>query len=226
MAHPSNHFQSSVGGKVVMALSGLGLVVYVIFHMLGNLQMFEGAHALNSYAAMLRDMPIFLWAARIGLLSIAVLHIVLAIQLTLRNRRARPVAYAVREYRQASFASRTMAVSGLVLLLFLIFHLLHLTAGAIDPSFADRLDVEGHRDVYGKLVQAFQNPFIVALYLAGQLGLGLHLNHAVTSSLQTLGLEYAAFNRLFKVAGPTVALLVVLGNVAIVLAIFLGIVRG
>ena len=226
MTRQPNHFKSSVRSKVVMALSGLVLVSYVIFHMLGNLQVFEGAHALNNYVAFLRDMPILLWTARIGLLSLAVLHIVLAIRLTLRNRRARPVAYAVREYRQASFASRTMAASGLVLLLFIIFHLLHLTAGVIDPSSADRLDAEGYRDVYGKIVHAFQNPFIAALYLAGQLGLGLHLNHAVTSSVQTLGLEHAAFNRFFKAAGPTVALVVVLGNVAIILAIFLRIVRG
>lgn len=209
-----------------MAVSGLGLVTYVIFHMLGNLQVFEGSHALNSYAAFLRDMPILLWTARIGLLSIVVLHIVLAIGLILRNRRARPIGYAVREYRQASLTSRTMAVSGLVLLLFIIFHLLHLTADVIDPTSADRLDAEGHRDVYGKVIHAFQNPFIVALYLAGQVGLGLHLNHAVTSSLQTLGLEHAAFNRLFKAAGPTIALSVVLGNVAIILAVFLRIVRG
>jgi succinate dehydrogenase / fumarate reductase cytochrome b subunit len=225
MARPSNHFQSSVGSKVVMALSGLGLVIYVIFHMLGNLQVFEGSHALNGYGAFLRDMPILLWTARIGLLSLAILHIVLATRLTLRNHRARPVAYAVREYRQASFASRTMTASGLVLLLFIIFHLLHLTANVIDPSSADRLDADGHRDVYGKIVHAFQNPFIVALYLAGQLGLGLHLNHAVISSLQTLGFEHAAFNRFFKAAGPAVALAVVLGNVAIILAVFLGIVR-
>lgn len=209
-----------------MALSGLGLVIYVIFHMLGNLQVFQGSHVVNSYAAFLRDMPILLWTARIGLLILAALHIVLAIRLTLRNRRARPVNYAVREYRQASFASRIMAASGLVLLLFIIFHLLHLTAGVIDPSSVDRLDVEGHRDVYGKVVHAFQNPFIMALYLVGQLGLGLHLNHAVTSSLQTLGLEHAAFNRFFKAAGPAVAMVIVFGNVAIILAIFLGIVRG
>lgn len=209
-----------------MAMSGLGLVIFVIFHMLGNLQVFEGAHALNGYAASLRDMPILLWTARMGLLSFAVLHIVPAIQLTLRNRCARPVAYAVREYRQASFASRTMAATGLVLLLFVIFHLLHLTVGVLDPFSSDRFDPEGHRDVYGKIVHAFQNPFIVALYLAGQVGLGLHLTHAVTSSLQTLGLEHAAFNRLFKAAGPAVALLVVFGNVAIILAVFLGLVRG
>ena len=208
-----------------MALTGVGLVTYVIFHMLGNLQVFEGPHALNSYAALLREMPILLWTVRVGLLSIAVVHIVLAIQLSSRNRRARPIAYAVHEYRQASFASRTMAASGLVLLLFIIFHLLHLTAGVIDPSFADRLDSEGHRDVYGKIVHAFRNPLIVGLYVVGQLGLGLHLSHAVSSSLQTLGLEHAAFDRLSKAAGPAVALFVVLGNVAIILAIFLGVVR-
>jgi len=118
-----------------------------------------------------------------------------------------------------------MAASGVVLLLFIIFHLLHLTAGIIDQSASDRLDVEGHRDVYGKIVHAFQNPLIVALYVVGQLGLGLHVNHAVSSSLQTLGLEHAALNRLFKAAGPSVALLVILGNVAIIVAVFVGIVR-
>jgi len=220
-----SHFRSSVGSKVVMALTGLGLIVYVIFHMLGNLQVFEGPHALNSYSAFLREMPILLWTARIGLLSIAVVHIVLAIQLTLRNRRARPTAYAIRDYRQASLASRTMAVSGVVLLLFIVFHLLHLTAGVVDPSFSDRVDAEGYRDVYARLIHAFRNPLIVGLYVAGQLGLGLHVSHAVSSSLQSLGLEHAAFNRLFKSAGPAVALLVVLGNVAIILAVFLGIVR-
>jgi succinate dehydrogenase / fumarate reductase cytochrome b subunit len=209
---------------VVTALTGLGLIIYVIFHMLGNLQVFEGPHALNSYAAFLRDMPIMLWTARIGLLSIAVVHIGLAIQLSMRNRRARPVAYAVHRYRQASFASRTMAISGTVLLLFIVFHLLHLTAGLIDPLSSDRVDLDGHRDVYGKLIHAFQNPFIVALYLAGQLGLGLHLSHAISSSLQTLGFEHAAVKPLIKAAGPSVALMVVLGNLAIILTIFLGIV--
>ena len=220
-----NHFQSSVGAKVVMALSGLVLVIYVIFHMLGNLQVFEGPHALNSYAAFLRDLPILLWTARIGLLGIAVVHVALAIRLSLNNRRARPIAYAIHEYRRASITSRTMTASGIVLLLFLVFHLLHLTAGVIGPASADRIDEEGHRDVYGMLIHAFQNPLMVAVYLAGQVGLAFHLSHAVSSSVQTLGFEHAALDRLFKAAGPSVALLVVFGNVAIILAIFLGIVR-
>ena len=87
------------------------------------------------------------------------------------------------------------------------------------------VDIEGHRDVYGKVVHAFQNPLLVMLYIAGQLGLGLHVSHAVSSSLQKLGFEHAAFNRLFKAAGPTVALLIMLGNTAIILAVYLGIVR-
>ncbi|MBH0208486.1 MAG: succinate dehydrogenase cytochrome b subunit [Nitrospira sp.] len=219
------HFQSSVGKKMIMALTGLGLAGFVMAHMLGNLQLFEGPHALNSYAAFLRDMPIVLWAVRIGLLSIAVFHIGLALQLGMRNRRARPVEYTVHRYRQASIASRTMAISGMALLVFVGFHLLHLTAGVIDPGFNDRLDAEGHRDVYSKVVHAFQNPFVVLLYLAGQLGLGLHLNHAIASSIQTMGFEHAGLNRLLKALGPVIGLIVVLGNVAIILAVFLGIVR-
>lgn len=220
-----NHFQSSVGTKVVVALSGLVLVSYVVFHMFGNLQVLGGPHALNRYAALLRDMPILLWVARIGLLGIVAIHVVLAIRLSLNNRRARPIAYAVHGYRRASIASRTMAVSGIVLLLFIFMHLLHLTAGVIGPLSVDRIDEEGHRDVYGKLVQAFQNPLVVVFYMAGQVGLAFHLSHAVSSSIQTLGFEHAALNPLFKAAGPSVALLVVLGNVAIIFAIFFGILR-
>lgn len=220
-----SHFQSSVGTKVILALTGLSLVIYVIFHMLGNLQVFEGPHALNSYATFLRDMPILLWTARVGLLGIAVVHVVLAIRLSLNNRRARPIAYVIHGYRRASIASRTMAASGIVLLLFIVFHLLHLTAGVIGPASADRIDAEGHRDVYGTLIHAFQNPLMVVVYLAGQVGIAFHLSHAVSSSVQTLGFEHAALDRLFKAVGPSVALLVVLGNVAIILAIFLGIVR-
>ena len=210
---------------MVIALTGLGLVVFVVFHMLGNLQLFQGAHALNRYAAFLRDMPILLWTARIGLLSMAVFHIGLAVQLSVRNRRARPVGYLIHRYRQASIASRTMAISGMTLLVFLGFHLLHLTAGVIDPAFSDHLDAEGHRDVYGKVVHAFQNPFMVIIYLAGQVGLGLHLTHAISSSVQTMGFEHAGLSRLLKAFGPVIGLIVVLGNVAIVLAVFLRIVR-
>lgn len=220
-----NRFQTSSSNRIAVALSGLGLAGFVVFHMLGNLQVFEGPDALNGYAAFLREMPIVLWTARLGLLAVAVAHVALAVQLALRNRRARPVAYAVREYRAATMASRTMALTGSLLLLFIVFHLLHLTAGLVDPSFHDQVDERGHPDVYGKVIHAFNNPLYVALYCVGQLVLGLHLSHAVSGSLQTLGLEHAALNRLFKAAGPAVALFVVLGNGMIIFAIFLGLLR-
>lgn len=219
------HILTSVGSKVLVALSGLALAGFVVFHMLGNLQLFEGPEALNTYAAFLRDMPILLWTTRVGLLGIAGLHIGLAVRLALLNRRARPVGYAVREYRRASLSSRTMAVTGSLLLLFILFHLLHLTAGWVDTSFPDRLDLRGHRDVFGKVVHAFQNPLFVAVYLAGQAVLGLHLSHALSSSLQTLGVEHPLLDRLFRGAGPLVAVLVVVGNAAIILAVAFGLVR-
>ena len=219
------HILTSLGSKVLVALSGLGLAGFVVFHMLGNLQVFEGANALNSYAAFLREMPILLWTARLGLLGVVSVHIGLAIRLVMRNRRARPVGYEVRDYRQASVASRTMALTGGLLLLFIIFHLLHLTLGVVDSSFTDRLDAQGRRDVFSKVIHAFQNPLFVVLYLAGQMVLGLHLSHALSSSLQTLGIEHPILDRLFRGAGPVVALLVVAGNMAIILAVALGMVR-
>ena len=219
------NFLSSLGSRVLVALSGLGLAGFVVFHMLGNLQVFQGPDALNRYAAFLRDMPMLLWTARLGLLGIVIVHITLSTRLALQNRRARPVAYAVREYRQASLASRTMALTGSLLVLFILFHLLHLTAGWIDLSFPDRLDINGNRDVFGKVVHAFQNPVFVVIYLAGQVVLGLHLSHALSGSLHTLGMEHPLLDRLFRGTGLAVALLVVAGNTAIILAVAFGLVN-
>ncbi|MCS6897537.1 MAG: succinate dehydrogenase cytochrome b subunit [Nitrospira sp.] len=224
MSRANLFFDSSMNSKIIVSLTGVGLVGFVIFHMLGNLQVFEGSDAINGYASILRDMPIFLWTARAGLLVAAGFHIGLAIRLALRNRQGRPVAYAVREYRAASISSRTMALTGSLLLLFIVFHLLHLTAGVIDPSAPDGIDEQGRMDVYGKIIHAFSNPIYVGIYVIGQLALGLHLSHAVSSALQTWGIEHAALNHLFRLTGPVVALLVVLGNLSIIFAVFLGLV--
>ncbi len=216
---------TSVGSKVLVALSGVGLAGFVVFHMLGNLQVFQGQEALNTYAAFLREMPMLLWTARLGLLGVVTLHIAIAIRLAWQNRQARPINYVVREYRRATLASRTMAFTGGLLFLFIVFHLLHLTAGVVDPSFQDRLDAQGHRDVFGKVVHAFQNPLFVVIYVAAQFILGFHLSHALSSSLQTLGMEHPILDRLFRGTGPVVAVLVVVGNMAIVLSIAFGLVH-
>ena len=219
------HILTSLGSKVLIALSGLALAVFVVFHMLGNLQVFQGPEALNSYAAFLREMPMALWSARLTLLAIVGLHIGLSVRLAINNRRARPVGYVMHQYRKASLASRTMALTGTILTLFIVFHLLHLTAGWVDPSFHNRLDIRGQRDVFGNVVHAFQNPLLVVIYLVGQLVLGFHLSHSLSSSLQTLGMEHPMLDRLFRGAGPLVAMLVVVGNTAIVLAIAFGLVH-
>jgi succinate dehydrogenase / fumarate reductase cytochrome b subunit len=219
------HILTSLGSKVLIALSGLALAVFVVFHMLGNLQVFQGPDALNSYAAFLREMPMALWSARLTLLGIVAVHIGLSVRLAIQNRRARPLDYAMHRYRRASLGSRTMALSGTLLALFIVFHLLHLTAGVVDPSVHNLPDVRGHRDVFGNVVHAFQNPLLVLIYLAAQVVLGFHLSHALSSSLQTLGMEHPMLDRLFQGAGPLVAMLVVVGNSAIVLAIAFGLVH-
>ena len=219
------HILTSLGSKVLIALSGLALAVFVVFHMLGNLQVFQGPDALNAYASFLRDMPMALWSARLALMALVVLHIGLSLRLAMHNQRARPVGYEAHRYRRASVASRTMALTGSLLLIFIVFHLLHLTAGVLDPAAHNRLDLRGHRDVFGNVVHAFQNPFLVVIYLVGQLVLGLHLSHALSSSLQTLGMEHPMLDRLFRGVGPLIAMLVVVGNTAIVLAIAFGLVH-
>ena len=219
------HILTSLGSKVLIALSGLALAIFVIFHMIGNLQVFQGPEALNSYAAFLRDMPLALWSARLTLLGIVAVHIGLSVRVAIHNRRARPVGYVTHRYRRASLASRTMALTGSLLVLFIVFHLLHLTAGLVDPSVHNRLDFRGHRDVFGNVVHAFQNPVLVVIYLIGQVALGFHLSHALPSSLQSLGMEHPMLDRLFRGTGLLVAMLVVVGNAAIVLAIAFGLVR-
>ena len=219
------HILTSLGSKVLIALSGLVLAGFVVFHMLGNLQVFQGPDALNAYAALLRDMPIALWTVRLTLLAIVAGHIAFSVRLAIDNHRARPVGYVTHRYRRASLASRTMALTGTLLALFIVFHLVHLTAGWLDPSVHNRLDVRGHRDVFGNVVHAFQNPLLVVIYLVAQAALGLHLSHALSGSFQTLGMEHPMLDRLFRGAGPLIAIVVVVGNVAIVLAIAFGLVH-
>ena len=219
------HTLTSIGSKVLIALSGLALAAFVVFHMLGNLQVFQGPDALNAYAAFLREMPMALWSARLTLLAIVAVHIGLSVRLAINNQRARPVSYVTHRYRRATLASRTMALTGSLLVLFIVFHLLHLTVGVVDPSAHNRLDIHGQRDVFGNVIHAFQNPLLVLVYLIGQAVLGLHLSHALSSSLQTLGMEHPMLDRLFRGVGPLIAMLVVVGNTAIVLAIAFGLVH-
>jgi succinate dehydrogenase / fumarate reductase cytochrome b subunit len=215
---------SSLGKKYVMAITGLGLWVFVIIHMLGNLQIYLGPDRLNAYGHALKSTPALLWGARIGLLTIAVLHIVAAIQLTSANRRARPIGYGDKKVVASSFAQRTMIVSGLILLAFIIFHLAHFTLGWVNPQyldFKDPLDLSRH-DVYRMMIVGFSNPLISAFYIVSMGLLLLHLTHGVSSTFQSLGLRSKKTFGFFDKLARITALALFLGNSSIPLAILLG----
>lgn len=222
-------WQSSLGKKYVMALTGLGLYLFVIIHLLGNLQIFapvEGPAKINVYAHTLKSAPPVLWGARLGLLTIVVLHIVAALQLTQANRKARPQAYAVGTPVASTFAQRTMVVSGLILLAFILFHLSHFTLGWVNPQYLEYHDpLTGYHDVRRMMIEGFSNPLVAVFYIVSMGLLLLHLSHGVSSTFQSLGFRskktFGFFDKLAKASG----LLLFLGNSAIVLAILLGVIR-
>ncbi len=219
-------WQSSLGKKYVMALTGLGLYAFVIIHLLGNLQVFVGPTQINDYAHALKASPPILWGARLSLLIIVVLHITAAIQLTLANRKARPAGYAIGKPVASTFAQRTIFISGLVLLAFILFHLAHFTLGFVDPQYLEFRDpITGHHDVRRMMIEGFSNPLVAVFYIVSMALLLLHLSHGVSSTFQSLGLRskqtFGFFDKLAKVSG----LLLFLGNSAIVLAIMLKVIR-
>ncbi len=215
MTPAGRFFGSSIGKKVVMALTGLALFGFVVAHMLGNLQVFLGPAALNDYAEKLRTVPALLWAARIGLLVAAVLHVWAAVSLTRMNRAARPVGYREKEHRESTYASRTMRWSGVLLLLFTVYHLMHLTFGNAHPDF-----VAG--DVYHNFIVGFRQALVTVFYVVAMLALGLHMYHGVWSFLQTLGLSHPRYNHLRHAFATLVTVVVVAGNIAMPVAVLAG----
>jgi succinate dehydrogenase / fumarate reductase cytochrome b subunit len=218
--------RSSVGAKYIMALTGLGLMIYVLGHMSGNLLIYGGRDALNSYAHGLREHPGLLWTARGGLLTIFLIHLLLALRLTQEDTAARPIRYVHEDTIQASWASRHMLLTGLVILGFVIYHLMHFTFGvAVDPNHFKEIlpeDPKQHADVAGMVVAGFQQPAIAVTYIIAQIFLGLHLWHGGSSWLQHLGLNGRGYDKVVNNLGAVVAAVVVLGNCSIPLVILMG----
>jgi succinate dehydrogenase / fumarate reductase cytochrome b subunit len=214
---------SSVGAKVVVALTGLGLVTFVVFHMIGNLKMFQGPDAINAYAYFLKhSLGALIWIARAGLLAIFVLHIALVIRLHHRAVAARPVPYQFPGSVQATIASRTMKWTGIVVGLFTLYHLAHFTLGWLHGVNLEQLDGKGRQDVYAMVVAGFRSPVISGLYVAAQLALFVHLLHGIQSAFQTLGLKNRRFAGAIWWLGFAIALTILVGNLAIVLGVLLG----
>lgn len=219
---------SSVGSKYVMALTGLGLMIFVIVHMSGNLLIYFGKDALNDYAHALAEHPGLLWSARGGLLTIFLIHLIFALRTWRDNQSARPIPYVHEDTIQASWASRYMFLTGCLILAFVIYHLLHFTFGVfIDPDHFKSSptmipDPKGHPDVAGMVVAGFQNSAIVITYVIFQIFLGLHLWHGGSSWLQHLGLNGRGYDVLVNNLGQAIAVLVLIGNCSIPLVIWMG----
>src|SRR5438876_3399463 len=175
---------------MIVALTGVILLLFVIGHLLGNLQILLRPRGVNDYAQHLRDLGPLLWAVRITLLVAVSLHIYFTVSLALENRRARPHGYKKRDYIKAGYASRHMVVSGLVVLAFIIFHLLHFTGRRFNARFPMlKNDPLNHYDVYSMMVYGFQNVYVSTFYIIGLFLLTLHLTHGTSSFFQSLALN-------------------------------------
>ncbi len=225
-SHPVIAFwHTMIGKKVVMAVTGVILVGFVIAHMLGNLKIFLGAEAINTYAAFLRTMgePLFpysvlLWVVRIVLLTCVVLHITAAVQLTRMNWAARPIGYTVKRDIETTWAARTMRWGGVLLVAFIIFHLLHLTGGVVGFEAGQFKDLA----VYQNVVAAFAVWPIALFYIVAMGALCLHLDHGIWSLLQTLGWNTARNEATLQIISRVIALVVFLGFTSVPVAVMAG----
>ena len=208
-------YASPIGKKAVMAITGFIWVGYVFAHLLGNLQVFLGPDVFNAYARALRAAPGLLWTARIIFLVSLVLHIATAFQLWRLNRRARPVSNIRKAYVAANYASRTMILSGPIILAFVAYHLLHLTFGTVHPSFEDG-------NVYANVITGFQSPAVALAYSVAVLLLGFHLYHGIWSMFQSVGFDHPKYTPWLKQLSHVLAVLVVIGYLSIPISVQIG----
>jgi succinate dehydrogenase / fumarate reductase, cytochrome b subunit len=220
-------YRSTIGKKIIMAVTGLIGVAYVILHMAGNLQAFAGREKLNVYAATLHGPLIeLLWVARVVLLVAVVLHVLMAWQLTRRAHAARPIEYGKQYAQVSTLASRTMRWGGVLLLVFIVLHILHFTTGQVDPAHsAERLDTMGRHDVYANIVASFRIWWVSAFYIVAMIFLGLHLYHGAWSSVRTLGYAKPSPNPLHRTLALVVAAVVWLGFTLVPLGVITGLIH-
>lgn len=218
-------YQSSIGKKWVVGLTGVVLIVYVLGHLAGNLQIYLGQNRINNYAEFLHKLGPLLWLIRAILLACFVVHIVATIQLTIQNRQAKPQKYALPGYQASTTASRTMIVSGLIVLCFVIYHLLHFTLELTNPGYRALRDSAGRHDVYRMMILGFQRPLISLFYALGLFLLCAHLSHGFASVTQTLGINNRKIAFSVANGGRTLAWLVFVGYVSIPLAVLLHLVH-
>jgi succinate dehydrogenase / fumarate reductase cytochrome b subunit len=226
-------FKSSLGKKYIMAVTGLVLFLFVIGHLAGNLQFFLGQEAINRYGYFLQSNPELIWPARLTLLLMVGLHIWSGTKISLKNRAARPVGYAVYQPVGSSYASRTMLVSGSIVFVFIVYHLLHYTVvvqylnftGQNFAAFMEKLPGQvppERHDIFKMMVVGFSNVWVSAFYVLGLALLCLHLSHGASSMFQSLGWKNEAYRPFLDNAARVVAVVIFLGYTAIPVAILCG----
>ena len=211
-------YDSTIGKKAIMALTGIILVGFLVAHMLGNLQVFLGPAVMNHYAESLHATPALLWTVRVVLLMSVLLHAWAAVQLTTVKSAARPVAYIKPSNVQGTPGSRTMMLSGPVIGLFVVGHLLHLTTGTIHPQF-----VELH--AFENVVLGFSNPIAALLYIVAMVLVGFHLSHGIWSAFQSIGFSHPRYTPLIRKFSVIFSWLLIAGFISVPISVLTGIVR-
>lgn len=208
---------------MIVAATGVILILFVVGHLLGNLQIFLGPEWINGYAEHLRDLGPLLWVIRVFLLLVVLAHIYYTIRLAIENRRARPERYRRKDTVKATWASRSMVLSGLILISFIIYHLLHFSVRTTDPRFSVLpKDPLGHYDVYSMMILGFSNPLVSGFYILSMFLLALHLSHGASSFFQSLGLNNQKLTPRLAFAGRVFAWLLFIGYSSIPAAVLLG----
>lgn len=209
-----------VGKKVVMGVTGLIGIGFVILHSVGNLLVFRGPEAINSYSHFLKSTGELLWTLRIVLIVAVILHVIAAVQLTRQSRAARPIGYAKSDPQVATIASRTMRWGGALLLVFIVLHILHFTTGTVRPAGVFTPD-----DVYANIVSSFRIWWVALLYVLAMVALGLHVVHGAWSSVRSMGVSPPSPQPLHKKVSVAIAILVWAAFTAVPVAVFAGLVR-
>lgn len=216
------YLRSSIGLKFLMAVSGLIMVGFLITHMAGNMLFFGGAEAIDSYAESLRNLGPLLWVLRLGLLGAVALHIFAGVRLAALARSARPEGYGRRQNFETTLAARTMLLSGLLVLFFILYHLAHFTFRMTNTSLFESM---GPFEVHRMLVESFQSPYVSLFYVAAIVCLMFHLNHGIGSLCQTLGLNHSKYNKYIGRLSLTLSFVLGVGFISLPLSVLLGLVR-
>jgi len=218
-------FTTTIGKKAVMAATGGVLLAFAVVHMAGNLQMFLGWGDINHYADFLKSHREALWPFRTVLAMCLLLHVATGVFLTIDNRQRRGTPYEVKKLVGASFGSRTMLVSGSIVLCFIVYHLLHFTMGVTNPEYLTFQDSHNRMDVYRMIKTAFSSLAIAGVYVLGVGALGFHLSHGVRAMVESLGLRMETWASRVDKTSIVVACLLFLGFVSVPLAVLMGVLK-